>query len=232
MAPEPSDPSTVPLRLLPDSADTRRLVELTSHANDLSEASHALALAFEAGDDSPAWMPLTMHAATAYIRPFIHSNVRTRLDHMEHFPGMPSGLAPLHQTVRTYRNTTVAHSQSNLATPMAFGLLDAGGRLSRVFGSTLSHPMPRAIADQFDVLIGAVSEIVEGMTEPVVERLERLWSTASPESVASWPMPTIDASLDVEFSGAQERSVAPAFTTYWRVERTALEQDESADSQP
>ena len=71
-----------PIAVLPDTADTRLLVDLTTHANDLSEASHTLACALSAGEESELWMPLTSHAVTAYIRPFIFSNVRRRLDEM------------------------------------------------------------------------------------------------------------------------------------------------------
>ncbi|MDQ0925671.1 hypothetical protein QF038_004179 [Pseudarthrobacter sp. W1I19] len=80
--------SRQPLAVLPDTPDTRLLTELTSHASDLSEASHALACALGAGEGSELWIPLTSHAVTAYIRPFILSNVRRRLDEMPEIPPM------------------------------------------------------------------------------------------------------------------------------------------------
>ncbi|MGO4435096.1 hypothetical protein AB4Y88_17945, partial [Paenarthrobacter sp. RAF9] len=88
-------------------------MDLTSHANDLSEASHALACALGAGEESELWMPLTSHAVTAYIRPFIFSNVRSRLDEMPGIPAVPAAHQAVHDIIRKYRNTTIAHSQSN-----------------------------------------------------------------------------------------------------------------------
>lgn len=79
-----------PIAVLPDTADTRLLVELTSHAGDLSEAAHALSCALTEGEGWELWMPLTSHAVTAYIRPFIHSNVRSRLDEMSGVPAIPA----------------------------------------------------------------------------------------------------------------------------------------------
>lgn len=140
-----SNPNRPLFVFLPDSADSRLLVDLTSHASDLSEASHALRLALEAGEGEPAWFPLTMHAVTANIRPFIHSNVRPRLDQMPGFPGIPDGLQSIHDTIRKYRkyrNTTVAHCQSDLTMPVAVALLDGEGRVDKVQGSTFPHPMP------------------------------------------------------------------------------------------
>lgn len=144
-----TDKSVPSSAVLPDSPDARLLVELTSHASDLSEASHTLHLALEAGAGSDLWAPLTMHAVTAYIRPFIHSNVRSRLDQMPQFPGIPIPLLPVHETIRRYRNTTVAHSQSDLTMSVAVALLDEVGRLTGVQGWTLTHPMPQALAMRF-----------------------------------------------------------------------------------
>lgn len=120
--------------VLPDMDDTRLLVDLTSHASDLSEASHALAQALEAGEESPLWVPLTSHAVTAYIRPFILSKVRERLDEMAGIPAMPAALKPVHDLVRKYRNTTVAHSQSDLAVPVPVPVLYATGQVVNVIG--------------------------------------------------------------------------------------------------
>lgn len=60
-----TDPGGLRFALLPDSVESRLLTDLTSHATDLSEAAQALRFAREAGEASPLWMPLTMHAATA-----------------------------------------------------------------------------------------------------------------------------------------------------------------------
>jgi hypothetical protein len=160
-----------PIAAIPDSADTRLLVELTSHTNDLSEASHTLALALDAGGNSELWLPLTMHAATAYSRPSAESKVRHRLDQMKQFSGIPAAMQPVHDMVRKYRNTTVAHSQSDLMLPIALALLDDRGAVRDVIGVTFTHPMPLAVAEQFAELVDAVERLVEEATRPVTERL-------------------------------------------------------------
>ncbi len=51
------------------SPDTRLLVELTSHADDLSEAAHSLSKALDSGEGSDVREPLTSHAVTTYMHP-------------------------------------------------------------------------------------------------------------------------------------------------------------------
>ncbi|MDD1477932.1 hypothetical protein [Arthrobacter sp. H16F315] len=204
--------------VLPDMEDTRLLVDLTSHASDLSEASHTLAQAFQAGEESPLWVPLTSHAVTAYTRPFILSNVRARLDEMSGIPSVPTALQPVHDLVRKYRNTTVAHSQSDLTVPVPMAILDEAGHAVDVIGLSVIQPMPRVIAEQFRNLILAIEDIVEQTTEPVRERL-RAWSMQqSPENIRRWERPELIHAADTDFSAARKRKRTPRYTSYWRVE--------------
>lgn len=216
--------------VLPDSADSRLLVDLTSHATDLSEALHTLQSAFDAGEDSVLGFPLTMHAVTAYIRPFIHSNVRDRLDQMTEFPGIPAELQSIHDTIRKYRNTTVAHSQSDLAMLVAVALLDKDGKVRDVPGWTLLHPMPGATAQSFDQLICTIETIVDDATKPVAERLRQHVRNASPETIAAWPKPEILAARDHEFNGASRRAREPRFTNYWRIDSQVVSEVLKSDS--
>ena len=203
---------------IPDSVDARLLIELTSHATDLSEASQTLGLALNAGEDSELWLPLTMHAATAYSRSFTTSEVRTPLDKMDHFPQVPAGLRPVHDMVRKYRNTTVAHSQSDLVMPIALALLDDHGAVRDVVGVTIVHPMPRVVAERFAELVDAVEGLVDDATKLVTARLRKWLAAMPPEVVAGWPKPETFAAEDHEFSGKQERTERPQFTTYWRID--------------
>jgi hypothetical protein len=203
---------------IPDSTDARLLVELTSHATDLSEASHTLRLALDAGEGSELWLPLTMHAATAYSRPFAESKVRSRLDTMKQFSGVPTEITPVHDMVRKYRNTTVAHSQSDLVLPIALALLDENGAVRKVIGVTYIHPMPLAVAEQFAQLVEAVEVLVEEATAPVTERLKEHLAAVPPDIVAGWPPPEAPAAEDHEFSGGRARTRRPQFTAYWRIE--------------
>lgn len=197
------------IALLPSSPDTDRLAELTSHGSDLSEASGALELALDAGEESALWMPLTMHAVTAYVRPFIHSNVRRRLDQMTGFNGVPDRWASVHAAVRTYRNTTVAHSQSDLASPLPIALLNEDGTARRVMGITASHPMPRVLAVQLRDLINEVATLVEAVTRPVVERLEQTLAGTDAATIAGWPTPRVRHHLDEDFTGVEPPHAAP-----------------------
>lgn len=205
-----------PAAVLPDTADTRLLIELTSHANDLSEAAHALDCALTSGEDSALWMPLTSHAVTAYIRPFIDSNVRTRLDKMSMVPPIPAHLQAVHDLIRNYRNTTVAHSQSTLVMPLPVAILDDQGKGVDVMGVSLTHQMPLALAEGLSDLIGTVEDIVEEATQPVLDRLRTWLKGQDATAIGSWQLPVINEALDADFTSAHRRKRTPQFTMYWR----------------
>ncbi|MET4589790.1 hypothetical protein [Arthrobacter sp. 754] len=206
------------IAVLPDSPETRLLVALTSHASDLSEAAHTLRHAFEAGEGSELWLPLTSHAVTAYIRPFIDSSVRTRLDKMPEIPALPPTLAGVHEKIRKYRNTTVAHSQSRLTLPLPVAFLDAEGRGVKVSGISIIHPMPLAIAESFSDLISVMEDLVDQATQPVLKSL-RVWLQGkAPDTIKSWDHPEFIHATDSDFSAASTRTAAPRFTAYWHVE--------------
>ena len=207
------------IAVLPDTPDARLLVDLTSHASDLSEASHTLAGAFAAGEGSDLWLPLTSHAVTAYIRPFIHSNVRTRLDEMPGLPAMPSPRKPVHESIRKYRNTTIAHSQSDLSMPLPLAILDASGQAVNVMGVSIIHPMPLVLAERFAGLVSAMEDAVDQATQPVLERLRAWLKDETPETIESWESPDPAHATDADFTAARKRTRARRFTAYWHVER-------------
>jgi hypothetical protein len=204
------------IAVLPDMPDTRLLVELTSHASDLSEASHTLASAIATGESSPLWLPLTSHAVTAYVRPFIHSNVRRRLDEMPSVPAVPSSMRRLHDVIRQYRNTTIAHSQSNLALPLPVVLLDDDSKPNKVAPISLINQMPLAIAERFADLIGAVEDGVEEATQPVLERLREWAKTKTAEEVTNWDRPEFVHATALEFNAGERRARVPRYTAYWQ----------------
>ncbi|MGJ9372551.1 hypothetical protein [Nesterenkonia sp. CF4.4] len=206
------------IALLPDSADSRLLTDLTSHANDLSEAANALKGAFSLGEGSELWEPLTSHAVTAYIRPFITSNVQARLDQMSEIPPVPLELLSVHDTIRKYRNTAVAHSQSELVMPLPLAILNDEGQGRDVVGITLTHPMPLAFAEHFAALIAAMENIVDQATEPVLERLRSWLRTETPETIQSWRQPKVAFSEDADFSATRRRKRDPHFMFYAHIE--------------
>ncbi|MBG6219095.1 hypothetical protein IWX75_003586 [Arthrobacter sp. CAN_A6] len=136
-------------------------------------------LAVDAAEGSALWEPLISHAITAYTRPFILSKVRARLDHMPEFPGIPNELQDVHDTVRKYRNTTIAHSQSDLVMPLPIAILDDTGNGKDVIGVTLIHPVPGAFIGHFADLIMAMEDLVDQATQPVLKRL-RAWLNLDP----------------------------------------------------
>lgn len=209
------------IAVLPDTADARLLVDLTSHASDLSEAAHALGCALDAGEGSSLWEPLTSHAVTAYVRPFIVSNVRARLDEMPEVSGLPPNLRSVHDRIRKYRNTTIAHSQSELVMPLPIAILNDEGHGVDLIGVTVAHPMPYAFAQRFAELIAASEDIVDQATQPVLERLRAWLRDMTPEMISGWQQPEIVHAVDADFTAARARKRLPRFTTYGRVEHLA-----------
>ncbi|WP_171586653.1 hypothetical protein [Arthrobacter sp. 260] len=209
--------------VLPDSADSRLLRDLTSHANDLSEAAHALQGALNVGVDSDLWEFLTSHAVTAYVRPFIHSNVRTRLDKMPEVAPVPSELQAVHDIVRKYRNTTVAHSQADLVMPLPVAVLDDSGYGIDVMGVAFVQTIPLSFAQAFAALINAMEEVVDQATQPVLERLRTSLKLEAPESIASWPQPEVSIVWNADFSAGGRRKDAPRLTFYGKVEPISTE---------
>lgn len=204
--------------VLPDSVNSRLLRDLTSYANDLSEAAHALQIALDVGAESGLWEFLTSHAVTAYVRPFIISNVRVRLDKMPGIPPVPSDLKAVHETVRKYRNTTVAHSQADLVMPLPVAVLDDSGRGTDVLGVTFVQTIPRPFALHFAALINAMEEIVDQATQPVLDRLRASLESETPESIASWPQPEVSIVWNADFSAGGRRKTAPRITFYGQTE--------------
>lgn len=225
-----TDPRGTGFALLPDSPENRLATALVSHASDLSEAAQSLELAREAGEGSVLWMPLTMHAVTAYVRPFIHSAVRPRLDEMSCFPGIPDERRSLHETIRRYRNTTVAHSQSTLVLPIALAVLDTRGLVTDVRGFSVAQQMPGAIAAEFDDLIDTVRTLVAAATRPVLDSLRERYRRVDALTVSDWPGPGITFAPDTDFTAAQARNRDPRYTAYVHVESQpfALEADVEA----
>lgn len=211
------------MAVLPDMPDTRLLVELTSHASDLSEASHTLAGAFAAGQSSELWLPLTSHSVTAYIRPLIQSNVRRRLDKMPEVPAVPASLKWLHEVIRQYRNATVAHSQSNLALPLPFVLLDDNGKPTRVVPLSLIKQMPLTVAEEFADLITAMEDAVQQATQPVLDRLNAWARDRTAEEAKTWDLPEIVQAGAMEFGAAERRTRVPRYTAYWQEQLTSDE---------
>lgn len=198
--------------MLPDTPDSRLLAELGSYFEDLSEAADAIEQAFEAGHDSPLWQPLTSYAVVAYVRAFAHSNVRVGL--LAHVQ-LPDDLVETHDMIRGYRNTTVAHSQSELSMSLPIAMRTPGGRVRQVVPITIRHNLPpstaRRIADSVDRMSDLVSELIESLTEQLTAR----YREANTDTIAGWPVPELDHERAERFTGNSRRRRHPRFVAYW-----------------
>ncbi|GAA1058556.1 hypothetical protein GCM10017608_35450 [Agromyces luteolus] len=109
-------------------------------------------------------------AVVAYCRAFVPSKVRSTLDrHIE----IPSAFADIHERIRAYRNTTVAHSQSEMSTtwPLVVTTAERPDR-RRIWAPTISQWLPPDVTDEFERLVHAVLEDVEALAETLRLRLE------------------------------------------------------------
>jgi hypothetical protein len=204
--------------MVPDSADARLFIELSSYGADLAEASHALDLASDSGEDSrfqDAAAYLIGFAAIAYCRTFFPSNVRKPLtDHIV----IPAELRNVHELVGAFRNTTIAHSQSELATTFPVGVLDAGTlRVRHVTGATTSQTLPPPLVDRFRELVETVDGLLFRVTEPVRQRLiEELTESDLAEMVARDTRPILINATDAEFNPRTKRRPYPnSHTLHW-----------------
>ncbi|BCW72421.1 hypothetical protein [Arthrobacter sp. NicSoilB8] len=105
-------------------------------------------------------------AVVAHCRTHFHSNVRKPLtDHS----AIPDELCDIHRLVGAFRNTTTAHSESNLATTFPVGFLDAA--TLRVPDVTAVQTLPPPLVERFRELVETVDGPHFQVTEPVRHRL-------------------------------------------------------------
>lgn len=204
---------------IPDSADARLFVELSSYGADLAEARHALDLAINSRgegsqlEDAAAY--LIAFAVVAYCRTYFPSNVRKPLtDHID----IPDKLSDIHRLVGAFRNTTIAHSQSNLATTFPVGFLDAATlRVRDVAAATVSQTLPPRLVDRFGELVEAADDLLFSVTEPVRQRLvDNLSGSDLARMVdAGGQLQIVDAT-DADFNPRTRRRTYPtSHTVYW-----------------
>lgn len=198
--------------MLPDNADSRLLSELSSYSDDLSEASDAIEQAFEAGHDSPLWQPLTGYAVVAYMRAFAHSNVRAGL--LAHVR-LPDDLVETHDMIRVYRNTTIAHSQSELSMSLPLAMLTPEGTVRQVVPITIRHNLPQSTARRIADALDRMSALVSDLIQPLAERLTAGYREADPDTIAGWPVPELDHERAERFTGNSRRRRQPRFVAYW-----------------
>lgn len=159
-------------------------------------------------------VPANIARSDSLLRPFIHSNVRRRLDEMLDAPAVPPSMKWLHEVIRQYRNTTIAHSQSNLALPFPVVLLDDAGKPTKVAPVSLINQMPMAIAERFADLVAAMEDAVDHATQPVLDRLHAWARNRTAEEVITWDPPEIGHEAALNFSARERRTRVPRYTAY------------------
>lgn len=204
--------------MVEDSRDTRLFIELSSYGSDLTEAHHALDLAIQGdGPDSTlahASPYLIGFAAVAYCRTISESNVRGRLtDHV----GVPDHLMDVHEQIRTFRNATVAHSQSELSVTYPMGFIDSvTGEVAHVSAVTMITPLPPVVAQKFRTLVEAMTDQLDQAIEPVRARLEAGLRRADPHVLLAGKRPEVLNKLAREFNPKSKRKPYPTRQTlYW-----------------
>lgn len=204
---------------VPDSADARLFVELSSYGADLAEARHALDLAIKSRGESSqledAAPYLIAFAVIAYCRTYFPSNVRKPLtDHID----IPDEVSDTHRLVGAFRNTTVAHSQSKLATTFPVGVLDAETLCVRdVTAATVSQTLPPPLVERFHKLVALVDDLLFEVIEPVRQRLVEHLSGSNLETmlIEGGQLPTVEAT-DADFNPRTRRGPYPtSHTLYW-----------------
>lgn len=214
-----AEESTFKIVMVPDSEEARSFIELSSYGADLSEARHALDLAIMSRgqgsqlEDAAAY--LIAFAVVAYCRTYFPSNVRKPLtDHIV----IPAEYSDIHAMVGAFRNTTIAHSQSNLATTFPVGFLDAATlRVRDVAAMTVSQTLPPRVVDRFRELVEAADDLLFEVTEPVRQRLvENLNGSDLARMMDVGGQLRIVDATDADFAPRTRRRPYPtAQTVYW-----------------
>ncbi|MFN8192770.1 MAG: hypothetical protein U0R80_00635 [Nocardioidaceae bacterium] len=177
----PETPLIVPLE---DTHDARHFIELSSIAADLADARRAAEHALVAGDDSflaEVRATLIGYATVAYCRTIPHSNVRRPLTYFVELTEQEQRISDL---VKGFRNTTVAHSQSELWTTHAVGVLDPRTlQVQDVLATAVTITLARSLVEEFVLLLTAVEERLEAVIAPVRDRLRSKLAATDPDEL-------------------------------------------------
>lgn len=198
---------------VPDSPDARLFVELSSFGADLSQARHALSLAAEGGVDVREL--LLGFAVVAYCRTVLPSNVRGRLTE---YISIPEELIDVHDQVKSFRNGTIAHSQSDLAVTYLLGVLDALTLdVCDITAGTVSSSLPRLVVARFETLVEVMDVLLDAAIEPVRARLTRALGQVDPQLLIAADRPRVVERFEHEFAPRTRRRPYPgSHTVHWQ----------------
>ena len=216
------DEEAQPFVVIPvgDSPESRLFIELSSYGSDLAEARNALDLAVQASEEGSVLADASRHlvgiAVIAYCRTILHSNVRGRLTD---YVAVPGELADVHDQVKTYRNATVAHSQSELAVTYAVGVLDSDSlKVRDVAGLTAVVPLPDRTVLEFRGLIDDMERRLDEVLEPVRASLMKTLAGVDRSQLEAALRPEIQEKWAHEFNPRTKRARYPiGHTVYWEL---------------
>ena len=124
---------------------------------------------------------------------------------------IPVEFAEIHPLVGAFRNTTIAHSQSELSTTFPVGILDAGTlRVRHVTAATYSQTLQPPMVSRFLELLEAVDDLLFEAIEPVRQRLiEKLGGSDRAAMVASGVRTVVINATDADFDPRTKRLPYP-----------------------
>lgn len=211
-----------PFAVIPvgDSPESRLFIELSSYGSDLAEARDALDLATRGLEEDSALADaapyLVRLAAVAYCRTILRSNVRGRLtDHVD----IPDEFVGVHDLVKSYRNATIAHSQSELAVTYAVGVLHPETlRVLDVAGPTVVVPLPISVVQEFRALVDVMESRLDDAIEPVRAGLMKSLAGMNRSQLEDAAAPRVQEKWAHEFEPKSKRAKYPTgHTVYWDV---------------
>lgn len=153
-------------------------------------------------------------AVVANGRSILQSNVRGRLtDHVD----VPDHLTDVHEQIKSFRNATIAHSQSELSVTYPMGFFDPSTlELSHVSAVTMTSTLPIAVTQRFRILVEAMIDQLDQAIEPIRTRLEDGLRQIKPDALLAGARPTVLARAADEFEPRSKRTRYPTRQTlYW-----------------
>jgi hypothetical protein len=139
----------------------------------------------------------------------------------------------IHNQVKTFRNATIAHSQSDLSVTYPVGVLDAETfEVRHVAGATMTSTLPWLVVETFLTLVETMEELLDEAIEQVRTRLEGQLRRTDPRILAAVAPPEVIEKLAVDFNPRTKRPPYPtSHTIYWEPRDAGVDRDNRSPAQ-